>query len=109
MNKKVLTLCAGFLLAGGLVNFASAEDVTIGALSEKVGYLAGNGDYFFFVNSDKAYGFEEQKDGSIVEKSTPLNWNINEDAVDNYLWKVDSVALDGETQKYRVLIVKIKA
>ena len=99
MNKKVLTLCAGFLLAGGLVNFASAEDVTIGALSEKVGYLAGNGDYFFFVNSDKAYGFEEQKDGSIVEKSTPLNWNINEDAVDNYLWKVDSVALDGETQK----------
>ena len=99
MNKKVLTLCAGFLLAGGLVNFASAEDVTIGDLSQKVGYLAGNGDYFFFVNSDRAYGFEEQKDGSIVEKSTPLNWNIDEEAVDNYLWKVDSVALDGETQK----------
>ena len=99
MNKKVLTLCAGFLLAGGLVNFASAEDVTIGDLSQKVGYLAGNGDYFFFVNSDKAYGFEEQNDGSIVEKSTPLDWNIDEEAVDNYLWKVDSVALDGETQK----------
>ena len=98
MNKKVLTLCAGFLLAGGLVNFTSAEDVTIGNLSQKVGYLKGNGDYFFFANGDLFYGFEKQEDGTIKEKVVEKNWNIPEEDVKNYLWKVDSVALDGASK-----------
>ena len=98
MNKKVLTLCVGFLLAGGLVNFASAEDVTIGDLSQKVGYLKGNGDYFFFANGDLFYGFEKQEDGTFKEKVVEKNWNIPEEDVKNYLWKVDSVALDGASK-----------
>ena len=98
MNKKVLTLCAGFLLAGGLVNFASAEDVTIGDLSQKVGYLKGNGDYFFFANGDLFYGFEKQEDGTFKEKVVEKNWNIPEEDVKNYLCKVDSVALDGASK-----------
>ena len=98
MNKKVLTLCAGFLLAGGLANFANAEDVVLQDISQKVGYLQGNGNYFFFVSNDNVYGFEENADGTYKEKVAGLNWTIDSEDVKDFLWTVDSVALDGAAQ-----------
>ena len=48
MNKKVLTLCAGLLLAGGLLSNAEASTQQLTALagSEPVSYVIGQGKYF---------------------------------------------------------------
>ena len=56
MNKKVLTLCASFLLAGGLNAFA--EKLPQGGVAEK---LEG-GNYYLVSNvggEDRVYGFKQ--------------------------------------------------
>ncbi len=93
MNKKVLTLCAGLLVASS--SFSFAENIKLGTIGEQVTDLKGNGDYFMFVSKGLAYGFEEQADGSIKETIVSLNKNIDQEDLANYLWSVDSVALDG--------------
>ena len=58
MNKKVLTLCAGFLLAGGLNAFA--EKLPQGGVAEKL-----EGGNYYLVNTIEGnqwvYGFEQDE------------------------------------------------
>ena len=103
MNKKVLTLCAGFLLAGGLNAFAVSSIVI--PIGEKAKELKSDKAYFF-VNDrsdmsgtlDFVYGHEdvEGQDGHIKELLYRGTGTINEEDIDKYLWYVEEIKVDGE-------------
>ena len=95
MNKKVLTLCAGFLLAGSLNAFA--EKFPVG---DKVTKLEG--DWYFLVNERDGvdtpliYGHEWADEDAktiteLVGRSTWDGYDLKD--VDKYLWKVERVIL----------------
>ena len=81
MNKKVLTLCAGFLLAGGMLSSLSAEKLTV---------VADNGKYYKLVRM--AYITDDEWVTPSDEYCIDLKENvagIKENPED--LWKVVSV------------------
>ena len=103
MNKKVLTLCAGFLLAGSLNAFAASSIVI--PIGEKAKELKSDKAYFF-VNDrsdvdgtlDYVYGHEdiEGKEGHVKELLYSGTGTINEEDIDKYLWYVEEIKVDGE-------------
>ena len=93
MNKKVLTLCAGFLLAGGMLSSLSAE---------KLSAVADNGKYYKIVR-----GATYSSHVTGWEKEETLKWllDLNKDNIpglaeetDDY-WKVVSVNKEENTYK----------
>ena len=88
MNKKVLTLCAGFLLAGSLNAFAASSIVI--PIGEKAKELKSDKAYFF-VNDrsdvdgtlDYVYGHEdiEGKEGHVKELLYSGTGTINEEDI----------------------------
>ncbi len=115
MNKKVLTLCAGLFMAGGFVNFASAEKLVDfkGEVVKEVG-----GDAYFLLMEEKgsfyAYGLtDEDGDGKYTEDVIKLD--DTEDDVDlenikNYTWFVEEdyilVKENGKTEKQYIYALK---
>ena len=115
MNKKVLTLCAGLFMAGGFVNFASAEKLADfkGEVVKEVG-----GDAYFLLMEEKgsfyAYGLtDEDGDGKYTEDVIKLD--DTEDDVDlenikNYTWFVEEdyilVKENGKTEKQYIYALK---
>ena len=98
MNKKVLTLCAGFLLAGGLNAFA--ESLPIGGPASEI-----KGDQWYYLvdnqGSKWVYGFlqDENDENKVIESVIPLNENgLEEGDYNNYLWKVELVTLSAANQ-----------
>ena len=98
MNKKVLTLCAGFLLAGGLNAFA--ESLPIGGPASEI-----KGDQWYYLvdnqGSKWVYGFlqDENDENKVIESVIPLNENgLEEGEYNNYLWKVELVTLSAANQ-----------
>ena len=94
MNKKVLTLCAGFLLAGGLVNFANADDLSK-YRGDKVTTL-GSDSYFLTLDQGGvsfAYGVFENEDGTYKEDVNKMGSenNVDFENLNNYLWKVTEI------------------
>ena len=94
MNKKVLTLCAGFLLAGGLNAFA--EKLPQGGVAEKL-----EGGNYYLVNTIEGnqwvYGFEQDENDPKTVKEVYVK--LDDDSVDpedfnNYLWTVTEKTLD---------------
>ncbi len=96
MNKKVLTLCAGMFLAGGLVNFVNAENLADykGDKAEKV-----EGEAYFLVMettaASYAYGFLD-KDGDGVYEAQDVNKigvenGVDFDNIKNYTWYVTEI------------------
>ena len=88
MNKKVLTLCAGFLLAGGLNAFA--EKLPQGGVAEKL-----EGGNYYLVNTiggnQWVYGFEQDENdpNTVKEVYVKLDDNsVDPEDFDNYLWSV---------------------
>ena len=93
MNKKVLTLCAGFLLAGGMLSSLSAE---------KLSAVADNGKYYKIVRgatySSNTIGWENED---------PREWflDLNDANVPglaketNDYWKVETVSEENGTYK----------
>ena len=93
MNKKVLTLCAGFLLAGGMLSSLSAE---------KLSAVADNGKYYKIVRgatySSSTIGWENED---------PRGWflDLNDANVPglaketNDYWKVETVSEENGTYK----------
>ena len=94
MNKKVLTLCASFLLAGGLNAFA--EKLPQGGVAEK---LEG-GNYYLVSNvggEDRVYGFKQDPNDEkkVIEVATTLDaTNVDPEDFNNYLWTISKVNLD---------------
>ena len=101
MNKKVLTLCAGFMLAGGMLSTANAVDIK---------GIAGNGKYYKMVRASQyrtdfssgwtsadmttgnsAMFLIQEKEGDAYASST-----IPEDKRALY-WKVETKTLPGTT------------
>ena len=94
MNKKVLTLCAGFLLAGGLNAFA--EKLPQGGVAEKL-----EGGNYYLVNTIEGnqwvYGFEQDENDPKTVKEVYVK--LDDDSVDpedfnNYLWTVTEKTLN---------------
>ena len=92
MNKKVLTLCAGFLLAGGMLSSVSAETLA---------QAAGTGKYYKMVRV--AYSTTE---GSWTEQVAYLGTKIDDEGKDQFgvsnnsvtdYWKVEGDATTGYT------------
>ena len=92
MNKKVLTLCAGFLLAGGMLSSVSAETLE---------QAAGTGKYYKMVRV--AYSTTE---GSWTEQAAYLGTKIDDEGKDQFgvsnnsvtdYWKVEGDATNGYT------------
>ena len=81
MNKKVLTLCAGFLLAGGMLSSLSAEKLTV---------VADNGKYYKLVRMAYITGDEwvTPSDEYCIDLKENVA-GIKENPED--LWKVVSV------------------
>ena len=80
MNKKVLTLCAGFLLAGSMVNFANAD--TFEEAAAKGGY------FYVHVNS----AGKATTDDSVLDADGS---NVSLDADDKSLiWQVEKIELN---------------
>ena len=93
MNKKVLTLCAGFLLAGGLNAFA--ESLPVGGPASEI-----KGDQWYYLvdnqSSKWVYGFlqDENDANKVIESVIPLDEDeLKEGEYNNYLWKVEVVTL----------------
>ena len=92
MNKKVLTLCAGFLLAGGMLSSLSAETLE---------QAAGTGKYYKMVRT----AYKTSAESNYVLKDAYLG--TKEDAGTDYFgvnvvsatdyWKVEGNATDGYT------------
>ena len=99
MNKKVLTLCAGFLLAGGLNAFA--ESFPIGSSMVTGTDFSSGGDYYL-VNTingvNYAYGFEADPNDPnvVIEKVTAItDTNLERDEYKDYVWTVTENELTG--------------
>ena len=99
MNKKVLTLCAGFLLAGGLNAFA--ESFPIGS-SMVTGTDFSSGGSYYLVNTingvNYAYGFEADPNNPnvVIEKVTAItDTNLDRDEYKDYVWTVTENKLTG--------------
>ena len=97
MNKKVLTLCAGFLLAGGMLSTANAINIKS---------IAGNGKYYKIVrtwergsDSGDKYGWATASNtvylGETSMDGEPTLWKVVKGEGD----KVTLVNLKGETFK----------
>ena len=104
MNKKVLTLCAGFLLAGGMSAFA--ESFPIGSSMVTGADFKDGGSYYLVntINGDNyAYGFfypivcsltalMEFEDGRLKWKINPLTINFeDEKVINNFAFYIDQV------------------
>ena len=99
MNKKVLTLCAGFLLAGGLNAFA--ESFPIGSSMVTDTDFSSGGSYYL-VNTingvNYAYGFEADPNNPdvVIEKVTAItDTNLDRDEYKDYVWTVTENKLTG--------------
>ena len=94
MNKKVLTLCAGFLLAGGLVNFASADN-----LSDYKGTKVTeweNGTYLLVqeeATGSFALGVFEENGTVTTDVVNIASTDVAYEDIENYLWTVTQVEL----------------
>ena len=93
MNKKVLTLCAGFLLAGGMLSSLSAE---------KLSAVADNGKYYKIVRgatySSDATGWEEEEIFKWFLDLNAENVPGLAEQTDDY-WKVVTVSEEDNTYK----------
>ena len=107
MNKKVLTLCAGFLLAGGLNAFA--EKLPQGGVAEKL-----EGGNYYLVNtigtSQYAYGLaqDENDPNKVEEVYVELGKeDVDPEDFNNYLWTVTEITLnaDGSHVGYKLFNV----
>ena len=98
MNKKVLTLCAGFLLAGGLNAFA--ESLPIGGPASEI----KSDQWYYLVDNQSTkwvYGFlqDENDENKVIESVIPLAAStLEEDEYNNYLWKVELVTLSAANE-----------
>ena len=98
MNKKVLTLCAGFLLAGGLNAFAESLPID-GPASE-----IKSDQWYYLVDNQSTkwvYGFlqDENDENKVIESVIPLKASdLEEGEFNNYLWKVELVTLSAANQ-----------
>ena len=89
MNKKVLTLCAGFLLAGGLVNFANAE--------VKLAEAADGGYYYVRVQGAKAT-FDESSDANVLSLANgKLSHTSDVTESDALMWTVEKTTINNTT------------
>ena len=97
MNKKVLTLCAGFLLAGGLVNFVSAENLKDYQSTDKVTEIGS--DAYFLVMEQGGYSYAY---GSYVDADNKIQQDVNRMGEENevkfedlnrFMWKVTEIEL----------------
>ena len=86
MNKKVLTLCAGFLLAGGMLSNASAVDLATAAANPgkyyKIVRLAYSNDNSQWTESVKYLTTLEKGFG--VDESKADYWRVEGDAENGY-------------------------
>ena len=93
MNKKVLTLCAGFLLAGGMLSSVSAETLE---------QAAGTGKYYKMVRvahqdaEGAAYTMEEAYLGTKKDAAGEDFFGVSNTSVTDY-WKVEGDATIGYT------------
>ena len=98
MNKKVLTLCAGFLLAGGLNAFA--ESLPIGGPASEI----KSDQWYYLVDNQSTkwvYGFlqDENDENKVIESVIPLAAStLEEGEYNNYLWKVELVTLSAANE-----------
>ena len=92
MNKKVLTLCAGFLLAGGMLSSVSAETLE---------QAAGTGKYYKMVRvaysteADK-WNMENAYLGTKIDDEGKDQFGVSNNSVTDY-WKVEGDATNGYT------------
>ena len=93
MNKKVLTLCAGFLLAGGMLSFLSAEQLSAVAGNGKY-YKMEEGAYITNIASAPVKGsWVKDKNGTWFLDLDKTNGAVlSKDAFD--YWKVEKVGED---------------
>ena len=90
MNKKVLTLCAGFLLAGGLVNFANAE-VDLANAAKDGGY------YYVRVQGNNDGSFDSESAADVLTLSNGVLTHSAETEADSQLWKIEKRTVNGAT------------
>ena len=90
MNKKVLTLCAGFLLAGGLVNFANAE-VDLADAAKDGGY------YYVRVQGNNDGSFDSESAADVLTLSNGVLTHGAETEADSQLWKIEKRTVNGAT------------
>ena len=98
MNKKVLTLCAGFLLAGGMLSSVSAE---------KLSTVADNGKYYLMkrvaeVSTEGASAaWGEMGNGYFISLKDGVA-GLTSDANAKDYWKVVSYDIEGQ-KNYRLI------
>jgi hypothetical protein len=88
MNKKVLTLCAGFLLAGGMFNAAQAV-VDLAAAAADGGY------YYVRVQGEKAVFDDAAKANVLMLQNGKLS-HVEAVESDLTLWQVVANTINGE-------------
>ena len=82
MNKKVLTLCAGFLLAGGLFSTANAmklSEATPGKFYhlQQVAMWNGNGNWAYLTGENLNYYMSVDTDGKTIFSTTAKDeWTV---------------------------------
>ena len=91
MNKKVLTLCAGFLLAGGLVNFANAEVDLAGAAKD-------GGYYYVRVLGETAEFNKAVEEANVLSLANGvLSHTSDVTESDALMWTVEETTVNGTT------------
>ena len=103
MNKKVLTLCAGFLLAGSAFTSINAETLEDAAKKD--------GGYFLvYVNNQKEIATDFSGSG-LLSAESPFYVEATEENKDNlaYLWKVETVTSNGAVLGYKLVNAKTGA
>ena len=102
MNKKFITLCAGLLLGGSMLNPVLAEKLSQ-VCKEAATELKSGETYFFVMEDQWAYGFNQDQ---VTEKgiwvketvATIATDDLDErEEFDNYLWTVKEIELQDQT------------
>ena len=102
MNKKFITLCAGLLLGGSMLNPVLAEKLSQ-VCKEAATELKSGETYFFVMKDQWAYGFNQDQ---VTEKgiwvketvATIATDDLDErEEFDNYLWTVKEIELQDQT------------
>ena len=104
MNKKVLTLCAGFLLAGSAFTTVDAETLADAAKVE-------NGYFTVYVNNSKSIKDDANIGGSgILLGDGAAKQASDEEKKDlANIWKVQTVTSNGTTLGYKLINAKSNA
>ena len=103
MNKKVLTLCAGFLLAGGLTVPAFAEsfaDVAKDAANLENQY------YYVYVDSWTDISSSSTPNSGVLDANATKGWVSTSDATESAMWTVKKVDLANDLVGYQLINVE---